>query len=203
MGDIRYTPTFEANDLVDEADLIAAAGARGFNARFHAISDDLVQFSAVVAQIDAALIAVATGPTEHTFWLPPQFLPATGGAPWQLTPTGAAQDTPGTSPNGLVNLVLPDGVRLKSIRAIGQCTSGITVTIRLFRCPFGSRTTQVMSTITANGNPYDSTIPVDPSLARVATGTFRYFITATAPITPVTNTTSVVVAGLQIAYSTA
>src|SRR5262245_19310197 len=109
MGDIRYSPAFQANDLVDEVDLIAAAGARGFNARFHSIEDDLGQFSAVVAQIDAALTAVATGPTEHTFWLPPQLLPtSTGGAPWQLTPTGAAQDTPGTSPNGLFNLNLPD-----------------------------------------------------------------------------------------------
>ena len=202
MGDIRYNPRFSADDLVDEVDLIRAAGARGFNARFHAIEDDLAGFSAVVAEIDAALTAVATGPTEHTFWLPPQLLPTTGGAPWQLTPTGAAQDTPGTSPNGLFNLVLPDGIRLKSIRAIGQCTSGITVTIRLFRCPFGSVTTQVMSTITANGNPYDTTMPVDVSLARVATGTFRYFITASAPITPIANPTSVVVAGLQIAYST-
>jgi hypothetical protein len=202
MGDIRYNPAFAADDLVDEVDPIRAAGPRGFNARFHTIEDDLVGFSGVVARIDAALTAVATGPTEHTFWLPPQLLPTTGGAPWQLTATGAAQDTPGTSPNGLVNLTLPDGIRLKSIRAIGQCTSGIIVTIRLFRCPFGSATTQVMSTIAANGNPYDTTMPVDESLARVATGTFRYFLTASAPITPIAGPTSVVFAGLQVAYST-
>src|SRR5262245_51200475 len=100
MGSIRYTPTFGVDDFVDDVDLIRAAGARGFNARFHAIEADLEGFSTTVAQIDAALIAVATGPTEHTFWLPPRLQPTVGGSPWQLTSTGAAQDSPGTSPNG-------------------------------------------------------------------------------------------------------
>jgi hypothetical protein len=203
VGTIHYTPTFHPADFVDEVDRIRAGGPKGFNARFHAIEDDLAQFSTVVAEVDAALVAIATGPTEHSGWLPPALLATVGGQPWQLSATGAAQDTPGTSPAGAFSVLPPDGVRLVSLRAIGQCTSGIAVTVKLSRCAYGATAAQELGRMTANGNPFDVTMPVDASLARVATGSFRYFVTATAPTTPTTNTTTVVIAAFQLTYSTA
>jgi len=203
VGTIHYTPGFSPAGFVDEVDVIRAGGPNGFNARFHAIEDDLAQFSTVVATIDAALVAIATGPTEHSVWLPPALLPTAGGQPWQLSATGAAQDTPGTSPAGAFSVLPPDGVRLEGLRAIGQCTSGIAVTVKLSRCAYGSAVVQELGSLTANGNPFDVTLPVDPSLARVATGSFRYFVTASAPTTPTTNTTTVLIAAFQLVYSTA
>jgi hypothetical protein len=202
VGSIHYDPTFHPADYVEGVDLIRAAGPNGFNARFHAIEDDLAQFSAVVADVEAALIAVASGPTEHALWFPPRLQPVTGAAPWRLSATGAAQDTGGTSPSGAFNLVLPDGVRLESLRAIGQTSGGIDVTVTLSRCAYGAATAQVLSTMTVGANPFDTTIPVEEALARVQTGSFRYFITASAPVTPA-DAPSVVIGAIQLAYSTA
>lgn len=201
MGDIHYTPTVEPPDFAD-GEPIRASGPNGFNALFHAIEDDLTQFSSVVADIDAALTAIATGPTEHSQWFPPQLLGLNGFAPWLASATGGAQDTAGSTSGGLVNLVLPDGVRLTAVRAIGQCTSGVVVTIKLSRCAFGSATVRELATITGNANPFDVTIPVDPSLARVDTGSFRYFLTATATAGPAGGANAVIGA-FQIAHSTA
>ena len=121
MGTIRYTPTFHPPAFADGTDLIRASGANGFNSRFRAIEDDLTQFTTVVGEVDDALTAITASPTEHSQWFPPQLLGRTGFTPWVPTATGGAQDAPGgAASGGLVNLVLPDGVRLTTLRAVGQ-----------------------------------------------------------------------------------
>jgi hypothetical protein len=202
MGNIRYTPTFQPADFADGTDLIRASGPNGFNARFHAIEDDLTQFSTVVGDVDTTLTAIASGPTEHSTWFPPQLSGLGGFTGWVPSATGGAQDAlAGSASGGLVNLVLPDGVRLTFLRAIGQC-SGVTLTIKLSRCAYGLNTVQTLATITTNGNPFDVPMPVDPLLARVDSGSFRYFLTATATSGPGTPP-NVVFGAFQIGYSTA
>jgi hypothetical protein len=201
VGDIRFTPRFQHVDWVDGKDRVRAKDPNGFNARFSTIESDLVQFSTVVAKVDAKLDQIENRPTRHELWLPTQQLAGPGNAThnWQLTPTGALASRPSLC-TGVMDLVLPDGVRLLKFRAIGQTTNNVTVTIKLSRVLFGlGNLPQAMATITGSGAQFDVAVDVDPAQALTTTASFRYVIDARCENNFVA---SVTISAFQIVYST-
>jgi hypothetical protein len=201
VGDIRFTPRFQHVDWVDGKDRVRAQDPNGFNARFSTIESDLVQFSSVVAKVDAKLDQIENRPTRHELWLPPQQLAGPNNATrnWQVTTTGALTSRPLLC-TGVMNLLLPDGVRLLTFRAIGQTTNNVTVTIKLSRALFGVGSfPQAMATITGSGAQFDVSVDVDAAQALTTTDSVRYFIDARCENNFVA---SVTISAFQIVYST-
>ncbi|WP_284744921.1 hypothetical protein [Amycolatopsis sp. RTGN1] len=201
MGDIRFTPQFQHVDWVDGKDRVRAKDPNGFNARFSTIESDLVQFSTVVAKVDAKLDQIENRPPRRELWLPPQQLAGPGNAThgWQVTATGALVNTPSIC-TGVMDLLLPDGVRLLTFRAIGQTTNNVTVAIKLSRAPIGlGAFPQAMATVTGSGAQYDVTVDVDPAQALTTTASVRYFIDARCENNFVA---AVTISAFQIVYST-
>jgi hypothetical protein len=201
VGDIRFTPRFQHVDWVDGKDQVRAKDPNGFNTRFSTIESDLVQFSTVVAKVDAKLDQIENRPTRHELWLPTHQLGGPGNAThgWRLTATGALVNSPSLC-TGVMDLVLPDGVRLLKFRAIGQTTNNVTVTIKLSRVLFGlGNLQQAMATITGSGTQFDVPVDVDPVLAQTTTATLRYLVDARCENN---FAASVTISALQIVYST-
>jgi hypothetical protein len=189
VGNISYTPVFRHTDWVDNVDRVEAAGQNGFNIRFNTIGSDLRQLSTVVGQINTRLTQLADRPVPTVrLTLPPALRP-TGGAPWVIASTGEAVVPPNGGSSGALNLSLPDGARLTTFRATGQCQSD-SIVISLVRGigHFGSAAFQEMVRLTVDTSPFDKSGAVDPSAGRVDNSTFRYFINAqtngTSPATP-------------------
>lgn len=207
MADIVFTPTFHHTDWVDGQDPVEADDhpdrpddRGGFNSRFNAIESDLEQMSTVVAQIDAAIAARAGAPTQQRITLPPTLVPAGGLQPWLVDHTGAAFAAPGNSASGVMNLSLPNGIRLVSFRALGQAAA-VLVAISLARVTVGAGTApEVIAAVTGDANPFDKSVPIDPTLAQVSTATFRYLIQASVPVTS-PDTVTAVLAAFQIVYT--
>lgn len=199
MGDISYTQTFHNVDYVDGQDRVKAEGDTGFNARFGAIESDLAQLSTVVGQIDAELDQLESPPpVTRRIVLPLRLLNGPtigrqGDLGWQSSSVGA-QVAPGQNANGSINLVLPDGVLLDSLRATGEA-AGVSLVISLSRVRIdGTGSQQDLTSVTANTATFDLTRQVDATLARVDTGTFRYRIRAQVGA----GSTTVAITGLQL-----
>ena len=194
MGSIRFNPTFQHTDWVDVRDAVRAREPNGFNARFTAIENDLVSFATVVDQIDTAIDDVVNTPTSQVhLWLPPAFV---GGSGWNLTSSGAAQAAAGSSPSGAINLVLPNAVRLVSLRAIGQTTSvPVALLFRRARVDSGAQE-DLMPQLQATGNPFDVNGTVNVG-ALTDIQNFRYFIRGSCIGTP---TAPVFLGALMIAF---
>jgi hypothetical protein len=197
VGDISYTPSFHNVDYVDGQDRVKAEGDTGFNARFGAIESDLAQLSTVVGQIDSKLDQLDSPPPVTRRIVLPLRLLKTGTAPgWQSTEVGA-EAILGQGADGTMNLVLPDGVLVDSLRATGQ-TINVSLAISLSRTSIaGGGSPQVLTSLTASSASFDLTGQVDAALARVDTGTFNYRIRATvgagAP-----NQVAAVITGLRL-----
>ncbi|WP_427924407.1 hypothetical protein [Streptomyces sp. cg40] len=201
MADIVFQPTFVHQEFVDgpDGDRVRAAEPNGFNARFGAIESDLRQLSTVVGQIDAAVDRRGTGPADHVLTLAPMLQGAAGGTlPWRITPSGAAQFGQDEDAYGLMEVALPDNVRLTSFRVMGQVgvnVVGLAVLLSRVKIPGG--TPEVLAGISGATDPFDSSADVDPSLAVTQTATYRYIVQASV----INSGTSVTLAAFQIAYT--
>lgn len=196
MVDISFTPTFHNTDFVDGTDRVRAGEPNGFNARFHAIETDLGQLSTVVAQVDTVL-SQPVAPTVRRLSLPPVLAAFEGAPPWLLTTTGAASATAGSTATGIADLILPDGIQLVALRAVGQA-SGVVIAISLFRVPVGGGTEQTLAAVSGDASPFDRSAQIDAGFARVTTSTFRYLLSATVPT--VSTGHSATIAGFQLSY---
>ena len=190
MGNISYTPAFRHTDWVDNVDRVEAAGQNGFNARFITIGSDLQHLSTVVGQVNAQLTQLATRPVPTVrLNLPPALIGGSGLAPWTISPTGEAVVPPNSGSSGILGLALPDGARVTTFRAVGQCQSdNITISFMRGIGHFGAASFQDVIRLTATTAPFDLSGTADPSLGRIDNSTFHYFISAqtngTSPATP-------------------
>ncbi|MGW3105328.1 hypothetical protein [Streptomyces sp. NPDC001100] len=202
MADIVFQPTFVHKEFVDgpDGDRVRAAEPNGFNARFGAIESDLRQLSTVVGQIDAAVDRRGTGPAEHVLTLAPILTGTSGDGTisWRITPSGAAQFGPDEDAFGLMEVPLPDNVRLTSFRVMGQVGANVVgLAVLLSRVKIPGGTPEVLAGISGDRDPFDKSADVDPALAVTQTATYRYIIRAS-----VINTgTTVTLAAFQIAYT--
>jgi len=181
MAEISFTPTFtDFRDYIDGEDLVRAEGPTGFNAWFGAIEQDLNQFSTVVTAIDARLDQLEQPPGPRRLVLPLRLLRTGATAGW--IPGGAGAASPaglfgGEPADGSMNLVLPDGVLLQSLRATGQA-HGVTITVVLSAVPItGAGNPQELKRLTADSTSFDVTGQIEN--IRVDTGSFTYRIRAT------------------------
>jgi hypothetical protein len=213
MSNLTFTPTFHHVDWVDNVDRIKAGGPNGFNVRLNAIETDLLQVSTVVAQIDGALDQVGgigAPPVGQQQLHPPLALvssaPSTG---WSCDINGSFHPAVGTAGGtALMTLALPEHVRLISLRAVGLFPgAAVLVRVGLFRVsatgPAGTpdKLAEARTDVTGVANPYDLTVPVDPTFAAVDPTAFRYLITATAaPIADAATAANTSLDAIQIDY---
>lgn len=200
MADIVFQPTFVHKEFVDgpDGDRVRADEPNGFNARFGAIESDLRQLSTVVGEIDTAIAGRGTGPVEHVLVLPPKLLIIPARTNWTTTASGAAQALD-HGVDGMMEVALPDNVRLVSFRAMGQNPSGAAAppSISLSRVSIPGGAPETLAEISGDANPYDKTAVIDASVATTATVTFRYLIRASVTFAP----QPVLIAGFQIVYT--
>lgn len=215
---VSYTPTFHHTNWVDKIDRVEADGPNGFNNRFNAIGADLRQLSTVVTQVSAALDEFHAPPDP-----PPQLVTFTPvfrnvpsqGSPWTTQPDGTAiADVQGgisLSFFGVMNLTLPSGVRLTSMRVLGNLIPDDILeasgTVTLWRTPIrltaGPAAVDmiVKADTGSNFGGFDVLSTASGQAAQIDPGTFRYFVTGTFQ-TPndVFPTTSMTVETIQLAF---
>jgi hypothetical protein len=209
MADIHFTPVFHHDHWADNIDLVQADGPRGFNVRFDAIEGDLKNLSTVVGAVDAELDRLSPTGVQHLN-LPPSLvpgIPGVGDEPWTVGTQGQVF-VAGPRVFGLMNLILPNGVRLLSLRAFGF-TRGNLISFVIVRTDMfdpGVRNLvefQVSSPATSGTTSYDHTEPIVSDLALVDTERFRYTLSAFAPAVATLGNATAGIAGFQIAYTAA
>jgi hypothetical protein len=207
---VSYSPTFHHTEWVDRLDRVVADGPNGFNNRFNAITHDLRQASTVVGQIGAALdqiVNVSPVPTQSAL----TFTPAMGGQNDTGVETMEISEGIDASP-GVMNLVLPDGVKLQNLHVTVDLAGGdfgpglLVVTlsrlpVRLTTPPATPDTLASISTSDPGHNTFSKEVN-DLSLAQVDHSRFRYFLTASFTGNTVTPSVASIIS-VQIQYTPA
>lgn len=147
---ISYSRKFEHRPWIDNFHRVQAGGELGLNRPFFAIMGDLDEIAEAIGQIDTALSTlgqVVRAPI--TVGLAPVLLPRRQAAPpwsspiFSLEAAGTNQGTFAEKPNaqdsadGVLPLDFPNGVKLKSIKVLGDQTGGqmTTTLVRELRTP--------------------------------------------------------------------
>jgi hypothetical protein len=203
---ITYTPGFQFPEWIDNVHRVQAGGENGFNVRFHALEAEFGSIANIVKQIDTAISSlgqVVTAPI--TVGLAPMLeiyranIPPWNPIVWSRsvagTPQGTFVDKPAANDQawGVAPLSLPNGVKLQSLKVLGDLPGG-TMTTELVRelrtSPFDKSTLVSVSGFGAQPTP----IPGSPTF----TGdTHLYYLLAS-----VTNAANqdVRLRGFQITY---
>jgi hypothetical protein len=194
MADASFTPTFDHTDWQDHIDRVEAGGPNGFNVRFRAIERDLRALSTVVGSISARITRIhtsASGPNQELrFALTPVLhLADDGNDPneWFTTEVGVATASAGHA-RGIMNVNLPDRVRLTSMRVRGAvrgpADGTTTLTITLFRTAV--HLTSAAATLepvvpfrTGDRGDLNLVVNITGGAAVVDLDAFRYLIDAT------------------------
>jgi hypothetical protein len=202
MANISYTPTFHHQPWRDRLSRVEATGPNGVNGRFTAIENDLKQVSAVVAQIASALDQIERGP-QQVLAFTPQLKPVRSGPGWGVNSNGAPQatlDATTLGVQGLIDLDLPHGASITSLRVRGQFTGTanaggtIALTIALNRVSLTPGVpSSLIDPIVTTGvtdhqriGPLDITGPADPAdatKAQVDRNNYRYLVSIGAQAT--------------------
>ncbi|MGI5328755.1 hypothetical protein [Actinomadura nitritigenes] len=146
MASFGYTPKFHHSHWADFRDLVEADGSNGFNIRFDTIESDLKAVGTVVGQISTAFDQlnppVPVAPATVQLTVAPTLLPVAGGTGWSLQASGQAVAPANVSPLGVVPLVLPDKVRLTSMRVLGKGTppTGVNTSVIVNQVPLSGAT---------------------------------------------------------------
>jgi hypothetical protein len=175
---IVYTPKFTHREWVDNVDRVQAGGENGFNDRFHALEAEFEFLSDIVGQINTAIGSlgqVVAAPV--TVGLTPLLEPFANRSPWSPVvwsrvlagqPLGTFVEKPTANDQawGVMPLSLPNGVKLKTLKVLGDLAGTGTVQtelVRELRVPPFDRTTLVTITgfSTPTGTP--AAIPNSPA----------------------------------------
>lgn len=203
MADITFTPTFSHTPWIDNKDRMEAAGTNGFNVRLTAIQTDLETLSTVVGELNTALQALGQSPppATHQLTLSPALGLISGAGAWSLDTDGYASRTGNLiSLAGLQPVNLPDGATIVSLRAVGQNSGSGFLTIDLSRSKMLATPApaELLTRVTGDANPFDNTSAVDPGVAVVDAGNYRYFVSATLRGASISDVVSL--SGFQITY---
>ncbi|MGW6915285.1 hypothetical protein ACWGB8_15925 [Kitasatospora sp. NPDC054939] len=175
----EYVPKFSHTDWIDNEDRVQAGGEKGINIRFHNLEDEFKTLAD--GHLNPLIRSLA--PQESFLSLVPTLtptrVPASGAAPpptpWVVATDQAQKVADATEAHGIMNVVLPEGVELRSLLVLGtrppNDTGLITVTLR--RKDFSGAGAEDLVRVTA----LNASTPV-PVAAVVTNKTHRYFITA-------------------------
>ena len=201
MANVSFTPSFTHTPWVDNRDRVQASGPNGFNVRFAALQSDLGNLSTVVQQIDTVLDALEAGPgtTTRVVTQAPVLAAISGSGAWAQDAAGNAF-RPGalTSLSGIAAVVLPQGVTLSSLRAIGTNSGGGALRVDLMRASLAGAAPERIARVVGDSAPFDTTVAATASLAVVDNVTFRYFVLAL--LNGAGAVDSVSLSGFQISY---
>lgn len=194
MADISYTPTFHHTDWQDRIDRVEAGGPNGFNTRFRAIEDDLRELSTVVSDVSDSIARIHVPPApdpnleQRIGFAPTFFLVDDGRDPgeWLVTDDGAATGF-GGHVRGIMNLTLPDRVRLTGMRvrahvrqpAIGFSTLKVTLLRTAVQLTSAPATMLPLSILETHNQGHMNLFAAVSGPAEVDLSTFRYMIDAT------------------------
>jgi hypothetical protein len=211
MADVSYNPTFRHKNWINNVDRVRAGGPNGFNVRLDAIDNDLHQLSTVVTQIGAAIDQVAAGgpPSTVRKRLDVALAMVSPDSAWfHDRDTGAVR--PSGLPGGpaLMDLTMPDRIRLRSLRAVGLFPGPpVGLTIRLFRASLANdaqppdKLAEITGGMPGMTNPYDQTVDVEEAFGTVDLTSFRYVISIAASGISFTNNDTVSLAAVQLFYT--
>lgn len=191
---VSYTPGFTHTDWVDNQDRVQAAGGNGFNGRFHAIEAEFAALQIVVQDISNALVAlnVTRPPQTVISTLTPTLVlvgvPSVNTHQW-LHGEGYAFLLSGQMADGMMDVQLPDGSTINTLRVIGSKGSNViptgsgVLTVTLYRQPTALASSfepvAVVSIADAQVGDFDEPRrPISQAVAKVATQQFRYFLVA-------------------------
>src|SRR5215203_4245366 len=143
---VSYNPTFHHPGWVDNVDRVRAGGDNGFNFFFSGIESELQTISQVVGDIDTAIsslgqqvaapVTIGLAPTLFPFR---QATPQWSSVLWSFEQAGQALGTfvekPGAAADafGVLPIDLPNGVRLRDIKVLGEHTGAGTMVTELFQ----------------------------------------------------------------------
>ncbi|MFJ5776207.1 hypothetical protein [Streptomyces sp. NPDC093094] len=172
-----YVPNFSHTDWIDNQDRVQAGGPSGFNARFHDLTAEFTSLADVINPLIEAL-----SPAESFLTLMPVLAPrrlplgaadTEGG--WKLVGDSAQKPAGPREAHGIMNVVLPDGAEIKSLKVLGEAgsTSGALPTVRLQRRALDGNTADEIVVAPAFGQEF---LPTDEHVVR--NRTHRHFITA-------------------------
>ncbi|MGW4895339.1 hypothetical protein ACWEQL_24170 [Kitasatospora sp. NPDC004240] len=196
----EYVPKFSHTDWIDNEDRVQAGGEKGINIRFHNLEDE---FKTLADQHLNPLIRSMVRKESFLSLVPiltPTRVPASGTAPpptpWVILTDQAQKVADATEAHGVMNVVLPEGVELRSLLVLGtkppNDTGTLTVTLR--QKDFTGAGADDIVRVTA----LNASTPV-PVATVVTNRTHRYFITADL-IGAAANGESVKLSCFQITY---
>jgi len=195
-----YAPKFTHTDWIDNEDRVQAGGENGFNLRFHKLEAEFATLADEHLNPLIQSLARADSFLSLVPILTPTRVPDTGTQPplpW-LVGTDVAQKAPGAAEaHGIMNVVLPEGVELKSFQVFGtKPNDGSTITVTLRRKDFSGAGAEDLCRVTVLNTPAN---PLTP--AKVTNKTHRYFITADLSAAPTAaGADSVKLSCFQISY---
>ena len=142
---VEYTPEFQFVGWVDNQDPVQAGGPRGFNILFDTVEAEFQKISSTVQTIDKALdslgqvvsapITIALNPILFPFGTNLQWSPIA----WSRVALGQSQGTFVEKVSaqdqawGVLPLSLPNGVKLLSIKVLGEQVGAGDMTTELFQ----------------------------------------------------------------------
>lgn len=202
---VTYSPTFKHLAWRDGTDKVEAGGPNGFNRRFQQIEADLSTLSTVIALISSALDSLNAAPaaqaviTTLTPMLTPVVVNGQPATAWQHEFGAAIKPAAATDAVGMMAVLLPDGVRIQSLRATGQKASG-NLAISLVRHAVGATAAAepVVSLSAPNGTFDVPPVSANAAIATVNNLLFRYYLTV--QLDTASPTQAVKVSAVQIAH---
>ncbi|MGW6534743.1 hypothetical protein ACWGBV_00705 [Streptomyces sp. NPDC055051] len=187
----RYVPKFSHKDWIDHQHRVQAGGEDGLNSRFHQLETEFADLAR--NQINPIIEALGGAAETRHLTLVPALFPDGDKPAWTQGVDMVEKADPAAEAHGFMNIVLPDGVRVKSLLATGNKSAG-TLTVTLKRRQIGNEGIGAESLVSSNvlGTAVNAQGDV-----RIENLTHRHFLTI--GITGAANGTARVFC-VQIAY---
>ncbi|GKQ37938.1 hypothetical protein [Streptomyces sp. A012304] len=197
----RYVPKFSHKDWIDNEDRVQAGGEEGINIRFHKLESE---FRTLADEHINPLIRFVTPlatPEEAFLSLVPVLIPTRtdsgqtqAAQPWLISTDVAHKAAGQEQAHGLMNVILPEGAEITSLKVFGTKSGEGTLTVSLRHKDLTGSGAQDLVKVTALNTPTS----LDPP-ARVSNATHRYFLVADLTGAP-SDADSVKLSCFQIAY---
>lgn len=203
MTDIIYKRSFKHDDWIDNEDVVAAGGERGFNAKFHDLEAEFDSLSSIIAQFSSAINALISAPPPQParLTLTPAFVALIGAPAWAYVEGAAVKPDQATDAKGMVSLNLPNKARITALRAIGQNAGRGKLTVTLYRHPLASPIAPLepISSVNCSGDPFDCVVNVSNTPRSLIDGwNYNYLAVANLNGSAVEEITTIT--AIQISY---
>ncbi|MFD4370663.1 hypothetical protein [Streptomyces sp. NPDC058486] len=185
----RYVPKFSHKDWIDHQDRVQAGGKDGLNSRFHRLEEE---FAGLADNQINRILDVLGAPTRHLTLVPALIRYTDAEAevpPWAQSVDSVEKPDGETEAHGVMNVLLPDGVFVRSLLVTGDnqsSTGTLTVTLKSRKIDNTGGGAKALITSTALD------IPAVPSTeVKIQNDANRYFLTVDVERAEASETVSV------------